>query len=185
MPRVLRILVPAVLAALVLAGCNGKTGYNTSADDEGLPINVGKLVYQVQLSRYLNPNDVEDSQYLKGLPPGTVQTGGGDTWFGIFMRVDNYSKQTQTPTTQFTITDTLGNTYRPIAQNTAVNGFAYTGKPLPPGFTEPDQESPAYNGPIQGALILFRLKIATIQNRPLLLHILNGSGQQGTISLDL
>src|SRR3954453_13161370 len=95
------------LAAAVLAGC-GSPATRTVAETEGQYVDVGPLSYQVQISRYLNPGDTEDKSYLTGLPAGTTQAGNGDVWFGVFMRVKNYSDKTQTPASNFTITDTEG-----------------------------------------------------------------------------
>src|SRR3954454_3841167 len=105
----IRVLLVLVAAAVALAGCGDKTDYVRIADTEGISVDVGNLVYQVQLSRYLNPADVEDKEYLTGLPAGTTPALGGDeTWFGVFMRVKNYTDETLTPTKQFSITDTEG-----------------------------------------------------------------------------
>jgi hypothetical protein len=49
----------------------------------------------------------------------------------------------------------------------------------------PTPDSAAFNGPIQGSLILFRLKTDTLQNRPLKLEIEHGAGQTAEIDLDL
>src|SRR5262245_45642881 len=95
-------------SVLVAAGCRGKESGVTSGQ-EGVSVDVGGLTYQVQNSRFLNPNDVEDAYYLRGLPESTDLDPGKDSvWFAIFMRVKNQSEggETLTPTTQFTISDT-------------------------------------------------------------------------------
>ena len=43
------------------------------AETEGIYLDVGDLKYQVQISRELNPADIEDRDYLKGLPAGDAQ----------------------------------------------------------------------------------------------------------------
>src|SRR5262245_60064918 len=103
-------------SVLVLAGCGDQQSTVTEAEPEGGPVAVGGLKYQVQCSRFLNPNDVEDSYYLRGLPEGTDLDPGKDAvWFAIFMRVKNESGETLTPTSKFTISDTLGNKFEPVA----------------------------------------------------------------------
>src|SRR3954464_13536311 len=110
----LRKLVLLVFAAAFLAGCGNKVATITTAETEGVYVDVGGLTYQVQLSRYLNPADPEDKEYLTGLPGGVQpQLPSGEIWFGVWMRVKNYSGQTITPTTGFTITDTLNNKFIP------------------------------------------------------------------------
>ena len=47
-------------AALALAGCGDKLETRTVGETEGLYIDVGDLKYQVQISRIINPYDVED-----------------------------------------------------------------------------------------------------------------------------
>ena len=180
-PVLLAVLATAALAA---AGC-GNSSYNTQlGQDEGSYLDAGPLTYQVQLSRYLNPSDVEDAGYLKGLRPGTPAPTGNEEWFAVFMRVQNFGTQTQTPTTDFSIVDTQHNVYRPLPIDARVNPFSYQPTPLGPGAVLPEPESPAANGTIQGSLLLFKIKLASTQNRPLDLHIVGG-GQTATVALDL
>jgi hypothetical protein len=173
-------------AALVLSGCAHKNSNVTEAQTEGLYMDVGPLLYQVQISRYLNPADPEDVNYLKGLPAGTSpQLPKGQVWFGVWMRVQNVGKQTQNATSQYEITDTQGNDFRPVPLNTSANPFAYVAGPVGPGAFIPGPETPAYTGPIQGSLLLFKLSAASLQNRPLTLKIEGGANEEATVQLDL
>jgi hypothetical protein len=182
-----RLALIALLAAgLAVAGCGDKSSEVHEASTEGISVDVGPLVYQVQLSRYLNPNDVEDRDYLAGLPQGTpLDPGGSEIWFGVWMRVKNFSPSTQRPTTDFKITDTEGNSFTPIPQSRAVNPFIYTPNPIPHAGVLPVPDSAPASGPIQGSLILFRLKTTAISNRPLILHIAQGSFEPSIVDLDL
>jgi hypothetical protein len=172
-------------AVLVLAGCGDKESVVTSGQ-EGVSVDVGGLTYQVQMSRFLNPNDVEDAYYLRGLPETTDLDPGKDAvWFAVFMRVKNESDETLTPTSQFTITDTEGNKFQPLPIDEKTNPFLYEPRPLPHSKVLPDPNEPAGSGPIQGSMILFRVDADSLQNRPLTLHI-QGSGQdEASVELDL
>jgi len=180
----IRAFVVAAFACLALAGCGEKTDITTFAETEGIYVDVGNLVYQVQLSRYLNPADPEDKEYLVGIPPNEATLTGGEIWFGVWMRVKNYSNETLMPTTQFVINDTEGNKYYPIKLPES-NVFAYNPKPLGPDAVLPAPNTAAANGPIQGSLILFKLKIESTANRPLVLHIQQPGQDEAQIDLDL
>ena len=179
-----RVLAVAALAALALAGCGEKTDYVRFAETEGTYVDVGQLTYQVQLSRYLNPADPEDREYLVGVPPNEATLTGDEIWFGVWMRVKNYSDQTETPTDQFVITDTERKEYFPVPLP-PTNVFAYRPKPLGPAQVLPQPDTAAASGPIQGSLILFKLKTESLQNRPLVLHIEQPGQDPAEIDLDL
>jgi hypothetical protein len=199
--RALRPSVVAVLAAavLALAACGGgKSGAKphgvggeeqsrqTEAQTEAIYVALGPLKYQVQLSRVLNPADIEDHAYLVGLPPGTTPLRAEEVWFAIFMRVEDDSDAPGTSTDRYEIVDTSGRIYRPLALDTALNPFAYVPRRLEPGDIQPPSSSPAGQGPIQGELLLFRMTAHTFQNRPLRLRFRDmPTGQLGIIDLDV
>jgi hypothetical protein len=179
-----RAVLLVVLAAL-FAGCGHKEDYILEGHTEGVYLDVGDLVYQVQLSRYLNPADPEDAQYLTGLPEGIEpELPGDEVWFGIWMKVWNYTEDELRPTTTFRIEDTEGNVFEPVPLSD--NVFTYEAEPLPPedGILPP-HDTAAASGPIQGALLLFRLPVDTLQNRPLVFHIEQGGSQPAEVELDL
>ena len=73
MPRRTRLVLP-LLAALLLglvAMTMSACGYSSDSKDvaEGEVVELGDLKYQVVFSRFLNPNDNEDSAYLVGQAP--------------------------------------------------------------------------------------------------------------------
>jgi hypothetical protein len=187
MSRPIRLfaLAAALTGLIAVAGCgeNLRQGQVVASTDEGLYLTSNGLKYQVQISRFLNPSDAEDSSYLKGLPSGE-QLGRNEIWFGVFMRVENDGGSTEPATSDFTITDTQNNTFRPVPLDTNVNSFAYRPQTLPPTGLIPNPNSVAGQGSIQGSLILFRLNEDDLQNRPLTLHIGQGS-QQRSVELDL
>lgn len=186
--RPLRLLVTVAVASLALgvSGCGNKEAEHTEGSTEGIYVTVGNLLYQVQISRYMNPRDPEDKSYFAGLPSGTgTDEGKDDVWFGVFMRVQNETERTLTPTTQFTITDTQENEYRPVPLSARTNPFIYDPRTLGPGKVTPEPESPAAAGTIQGGLLLFKLKDESLQNRPLEFHIEGGAGQAAVVDLDV
>ena len=69
--RRLLVISAALLCALFAAGCGNKEATVTVGDTEGIYLDIDDLKYQVQISRYMNPNDVEDRSYLAGLPSST------------------------------------------------------------------------------------------------------------------
>jgi hypothetical protein len=177
-----RLLALAAVVALGLSGCGDKHAYNHEAETEGEYVDVGNLVYQVQMSRFLNPGDREDREYLEGLPAGTPALTADETWFGVWMRVKNYSNETIQPTEDITIVDTEENRFEPVPLE---NPFAYNPGPLGADQVLPLPDTAAASGPIQGSLILYRLKEESISNRPLTLHIEKPGAEGSEISLDL
>ncbi len=192
MPRLPRILLAtgtALLAALALGACGGAKQPSAHGDSEGAYVEAGPLVYQVQLSRELNPQNREDREYLAGLPLGTPQPAGDEEWFGVWLRVENDGKAAQQAAQDFRIVDTLGDAYEPIALP-ASNAFAYQPSRVAGKDGQnvlPDPESGAGGSLVQqGAMLLFKLKTAVYANRPLELEITPpDGGEASTVELDL
>ncbi len=180
----------AVLAGLMIAvaGCGqseeAAANSSSSATSEGTYLELDGLKYQVQMSRYLNPHDMEDAAYLRGLPSG-LKLGRDEIWFGVFMRVENDGDKVHRSTGDFEITDTEHNTFRPVPLDAKRNDFVYRPQTLEPGAIVPSPNSIAGQGVIQGSLLLFKLKEADLQNRPLTLRIGPASGANRTVELDL
>jgi hypothetical protein len=182
--RRLAVLVLTALAVLAVAGC-GKRETAIVGDTEGIYVGVDDLTYQVQVSRILNPHDVEDQAYLKGLPAAEQPTKD-EVWFAVFMRVENLTDGTLTPTDGFKISDTQGAEFEPIQLDPAINVFSYQPQPIPPGHLLPALNSPPSDNTIQGSLVLFKLKVASLYNRPLELEIQSEKGgDNATVNLDV
>jgi hypothetical protein len=178
----------ALLAALTLVACGGGDQAATHGESEGSYIQAGPLIYQVQMSRELNPSNVEDVEYLQGLAADTPRLAGDEEWFGVWLRVQNATGEAHVSASDFKIVDTTGTEYEPIALP-ATNVFSYQpvsvesedGQPV-----APDPESGAAAGPIQGSMLLFKLKTAVYANRPLELEITPpDGGEPSTVVLDL
>jgi hypothetical protein len=172
MTRLARLLLlcAVVAAGPALTACGEKHDIRTVGETEGVYLDVGGLKYQVQISRNLNPADVEDRAYLKGVPQG-VRPDDDETWFGVFVRAENTGEEPRPAAREFSIEDTQGNVYRPVEVDTDVNVFAYEPRDVPGRALLPHPDSPAGTGPIQGAALLFVLTYETLQNRPLEFHI--------------
>ncbi len=177
----------ASIAVLGLAACGNKEPETTFAKTEGAYLNVGNVAYQVQISRLLNPNDNEDKSYLVDLPADQRRLGPDEAWFAVFITGFNESNDPQRAITDFKITDTQGNVYTPIAIGPA-NVFAYRPGVIQPGHTKPEQDTAARNNPsVNGAMLLFKVKNSTFDNRPLQLklHATTGEPTDATVDLDV
>jgi hypothetical protein len=179
------LVISAALCAFVAAGCGNKEHVVTQAHTEGIYLDVDDLKYQIQISRYMNPDDVEDKAYMAGMPSSTSQPTGDETWFGVFIRVQNETDKTIAPANDFEIVDTQDNVFRPVPLDTNVNPFAYKPDPIPPSGLIPEPDSVAAEGTIQGSLLLFKIKTSSLQNRPLEFRFKRGSGTTGVVDLDV
>jgi len=181
-----RTLAVALSLALVpaLAGCGNKQNKTLKAETEGIYIDLGELKYQVEISRPLNPGDIEDREYLRGV---SAQLGPEDVWFAVFVRVQNESDKTQRPATQFDITDTQETEFNPVSIDKASNDFAYNPVPIPGKGLLPNEDSIAAQNSINGQLLLFKMPRDALENRPLELKIHNPDDFQsfGTVNLDV
>jgi hypothetical protein len=169
----------------LLAGCGNKLETRTLGNTEGLYLDVGDLKYQVQMSRIVNPSDIEDSAYLEGLT-GSPVLSGNEAWFGVWMRVENTNSGKTLPTARdFSITDTQGHEFKPVPLQR--NAFAYAPSNLGPNSVSPSPNSAAGEGVQQGALILFKVTTDALANRPLQLHIQNpaNADEQAIVDLDV
>jgi hypothetical protein len=174
----LKALAAALLLALALsaAGC----GYESDEKhvEEGEPVTLGELKYNVIFSRFLNPADNEDSAYLEGLP----KPPPGSAYFGVFFEVQNESDEPQRLAGEFTISDIENNVYEAV-ESESLYALA------PGGEVEPEEQIPvldstAQQGPIEGAVVIFELPAAALEDRPLELEIPGPEGP-GEVTLDL
>jgi hypothetical protein len=147
-------------------------------------LNVGPLVYEVQLSREMNPYDTEDSSYLQGLPPAEQKLAPGQEWFGVFLQVYNNHSGSQPAASDLAISDTQGNRYIPIVPGPS-NQFAYRAGDVPGNGRVPAPDTAAANGATQGALLLFKIQVVSLDNRPLTLTIVDPDDGAETASAEL
>jgi hypothetical protein len=161
----------------VAAGCGDKTEFTTSAATEGIWVDAGPLQYTIQGSRLLNPGETPDGAYLRGLPVGTKPLDNGkEVWFAIFLRIENNSGHPARTAQDFTITDTRGTTFHPLAMRPSLNPFVYEPRTLGDGEAVPVPDSPQAFNSFSGAELLFRIPLVNYAQRPLTLHIQSAGG---------
>lgn len=184
-------LVGALLVSLTFAAC----GYNqtepvTHGENESVNVQAGDLVYQVQISRALNPDGVDDRQYLQGVNPADSSLDAEDQWFGVWVRAENTTDTPHESTEEFKLLDASGTEYEPI-EIVETNPFKYSarvveeksgnGQPL-----LPDPESASGSGPIQGSMLLFKVPHTIYQNAPVELEIVpTEGGEPSLVVLDM
>jgi hypothetical protein len=178
------VVLASLALAVGLAACGNKQSRITHAETEGVYVDLGKLKYQVEISRPLNPSDSEDKEYLRGV---TDTLGPQDSWFAVFVRVQNESNSFQHPATTYDITDTLNNTFNPVHIDTNANAFAYNPVGIPGKGLLPGPNSVPAQTSINGELLLFKIPRTNLDNRPLVLQIHDPANFQtvDTVNLDV
>lgn len=188
--RKLPLLGLILLAAGALGACGDShtkvtTGTYAGESGQNAPyLDVGPLVYEVQLSRELNPYDVEDSSYLEGLSAEQRKLEPGQEWFAVFVQVYNNHSQPQAASTDMKIYDTQGNVYLSLVP-AGHNSFAYAGGTVPGKERLPALNTVASNGATQGSMLLFKIQTASLDNRPLDLRIVDPTDAAETATAEL
>ena|ERR1700691_755794 len=179
-----------LLAALALSACGNSetkvtTGTYAGESGQNAPyLNVGPLIYEVQLSRELNPANIEDAAYLEGLTPLERALKPGEEWFAVFIQVYNHTSVAHLGASTITISDTQNNVYTPIVPDQS-NQFAYRGGFIPANSQIPVASSVAANGGTQGALLLYKIQVVSLDNRPLKIRIVDPQDATQTASAEL
>jgi predicted component of type VI protein secretion system len=177
-PGAVLMLAAALAAGVLLAGCD-TTPENANQVSEGEGMKLGDLLYNVQITRILNPKDAEDKAYLVGQPA----LRPNQYYLGVFMKVENEGSSSAQIPSDFTVEDTVHTEFQPIPSKSL---FALdVGSTLHAGDQLPQPESTAANGPIEGSMVLFRINGSAIEDRPLTLHIPSSTGTVGEVELDI
>ena len=188
--RKLVLVAVALLAALALGACgesHSKVTTGTYAGESGANapyLNLGPLIYQVQLSRQLNPTNSEDAGYLQGVPYSEGRLLPGEEWFGVFIQVYNNTDHVHRAAENITISDTEGNVYHPVAV-LPTNHYIYRAGYVSSKDRTPTPDTTASFGPTQGALLLFKIHVSSLDNRPLEIKIVNPENASESVSAEL
>jgi hypothetical protein len=183
MSRNRRFVLPllAALALTMLTVGVSACGWTQDSKNvaEGESVNLGDLQFNVIFSRYLNPNDTEDSAYLVGQEPPP----NGESYFGVFLLVQNESNESLPLPSTVHITDADHQEYELIPSE-SLYAFPF-GTELEEQEQIPVLDSTPQQGPIEGSLALFLLNEDAESNRPLTLHIPGAEGEEAEVELDL
>ncbi len=175
--------VLGLVLVLLAAGCAGSdeagqvTGggeqHGEGAFREGLFEELNGLSYKVFITRQLNRSDPEDRGYFQGpdAPPGT-------TYYGVFIQVCNMEDEPLDSARSFRVIDTLDNEFGPMPLP-RTNVFAYRPATIRPGGCLPDASSVPAQAPTGGTLLVYRVPLETVENRPLNLEIQDGYDAEG------
>lgn len=178
------ICLLAIASLVVLAGCGKISNKPGETVREGLSTPLGGLRYTVFMTRQLNLAAPED----KGYVPNFKEAPPGHGYYGVFLEACNKGSRVEPAASNFYMEDAQGKRYDPVRiQKT--NPYAFQpGVRVPPQNCEPLRGSLAQQGPTSGALLLFNLPLASTENRPLELHIVNPAGSkpaEATVVLDI
>jgi hypothetical protein len=201
--RGLRVAIAALLATALsgaVVACGSEEELHVI---EGEPLEAGDVSYNVQITRFLNPDDPEDQGYLVG----QERPEPGEAYLGVFLTIENEGDEAVEVPSEFTVTDTEGTHHEPIPSTspyalqvpglepdvetlTESDEDLETVEDLQPLEVPADGEIPipdttAAEGVIGGAMLLFVVEQEVTENRPLELEIPLEDGETGVIELDI
>jgi hypothetical protein len=160
----LLLIALALISLGAVAGCGNEE--NELQTEEGEPLELGDLRYNVQITRFLNPDSVEDRAYL-----------------AVFIRIQNEGEEAERIPSQFPIQNNREQEFEALEIE---NPFALElGAEIPAGGQLPTIDSPAASGNIKGSMLLYLVEEEATENRPLELEIEGPDGESGTIELDI
>lgn len=171
-------LLAALALAVPLAGCGEEEGEVPEAV-EGEPLHVGELIYNVSITRFLNPNITEDEAYLSGAPEEPT----GKSYLGVFLQIKNETDEPIGSANEYSIVDGSHRVYEPVDLETEFS--LDIGAEVPAGGVLPVPDSVPASGPTQGALILFLVDDDVSEERPLELEVVDAGDGEGMIELDI
>jgi hypothetical protein len=170
-------LLVALVLPLALSACGGDDEASTEVV-EGEPLELGDLSYNIQITRFLNPADSEDAEYLVGQPP----LEPGTEYLGVFMVIENDSSEPQPSAESYVVRDTLENEYEPVESRSPY--ALEVGAEVPGDGQLPLPDTTAQTGPNQGSLLIFKVDDVVSENRPLKLDVDSPDGE-GEVVLDI
>lgn len=177
--RLSTIALIAALATLLmaLAACGAEEEEFHAV--EGEPLELGELLYNVQITRFLNESSIEDADYLEGAEP----LAEGEQYLGVFVRIMNEGEEVERVPTTFEIDSSREEVFDLMPVD---NPFAMPlGAEIPAEGQIPEIDSPAASGPIKGSMLLFAIPEEATEDRPFELQITGPDGEPGVVELDL
>lgn len=171
------LLAALATALLAFAGCGAEEEEFMAV--EGEPLELGELLYNVQITRVLNPSSIEDRDYLEGADP----LAEGQQYLAVFVRIQNEGDEIEQVPATFQIRTSREETFDLMPVD---NPFAMPlGAEIPADDQIPVIDSPAASGPIKGAMLLFAVDEQATEDRPFELEIQGPDGEPGVVELDL
>jgi hypothetical protein len=175
----LAIAFPLAVLLAVAAGCSD--GKLETEGEEGAYLRAGDAIYQVQLTRRLNPRQRPDETLLRGQGPPPAD----EQYLAVFLTIKNDGSKPYQPPRDMKIVDTVGNEYLPLDATQSGFGLDF-GRPIGPGEVTPLPDSPAAEGPDAAAMVLFRVKLeSATDNLPLELEVPTSEKSATRITLDV
>jgi len=145
---------------------------------EGEPLELGELGYNVGITRFLNPDDIKDAEYLVGQPDPEPGTG----YLGVFLTIENESDVERPSASSYTVIDTTEVEYEMVESESPY--ALEVGEAVPAESELPLPNTTAQTGPNHAALLIFVVGDAVSDNRPLVLEV-DGFEGSGEIILDI
>lgn len=171
----------ALLSAALLAGCGGPPDRNAPA---GTTVMQDGVAYSVQISRELNPVEPDDRALLGGLAGNKALDGFGTTLVGVFLQARDDVAGPRRAVASPQLVSAFGEVFQPLPL-AATNPFAYHGGRLAPAQEIPDPVSPAAEGPVDGAALIYQVPASTFTtDRPFTLRF-GSNARAASVQLDL
>jgi hypothetical protein len=169
----------ALLVAVPLAGCGEEEGEDALEAVEGEPLHLDELIYNVAITRFMNPEETSDAEYLVGQAPEPP----GKSYLGVFLLIKNDNEDEATESAHgYVVTDAGGREYEPLESESPY--AMEIGATVEADGTIPEQDTTAAAGPIQGAMLLFLVDDDVSEERPLELDI-ESADHTGVVELDI
>jgi hypothetical protein len=177
---VLRLIACLLLVpmALLVVACGQE---ESTEGEEGEFVHVGDAVYQVQLTRLLNPRLRPDDSLVRGqaAPPSDEQ------FLAVFLKIKNEGEEGYAPPRGMKVVDSEGNEYLPLDATQSGFGLDFA-EEIAPDESIPLPNTPAAEGPNGAAMVLFRVKTSSAtDNLPLELEVPTGTETSSRIRLDV
>jgi hypothetical protein len=170
------IVVP--MALLAVASCGQE---ELTEGEEGELVHAGDAVYQVQLTRLLNPRQRPDDSLVRG----QVTLPSNEQFLAVFLTIKNEGEKDYAPPRDMKVVDSEGNEYLPLDATQSGFGLDFA-EEIAPDEEAPAPNSPAAEGPNGAAMVLFRVKITSAtDNLPLELELPTGTDASSKIRLDV